>query len=121
MASIIGMRVSSADVHKFAITDCRKLVFHLKWRVVSAGNSDQSKAGDGLKGNNPLGGNKSGDTGSPKAKDKPLDWREFRSLLYIHEQVQLYFHEAPVIMVLVGPFTMVVSECKSHVSFDVIR
>ncbi|KAG6425197.1 hypothetical protein SASPL_115623 [Salvia splendens] len=54
----------------------------------SSGNSDQSKAGDGLKGNNPLGGHKSGDTSSPKSKNKPLDWREFRSMLYINEKAE---------------------------------
>lgn len=81
------------------------------WGVVSAGNSDQSKAGDGLKGNNPLGGHKSGDTSSPKSKDKPLDWREFRSMLYLHEQVWLYFHKRLFIMVLMGSVTVAILEC----------
>ncbi|KAI3460706.1 hypothetical protein Pfo_017369 [Paulownia fortunei] len=55
----------------------------------SSGNSDHSKAGgDGPKGNNPPGSNKSGDTSSPKSQRKPLDWREFRSLLYIQEQAE---------------------------------
>ncbi|KAL3641480.1 hypothetical protein CASFOL_016448 [Castilleja foliolosa] len=49
----------------------------------SSGNNDHLKSGgDGLKGNN----NKSGDTSSHKSQRKPLDWREFRALLYTHEQ-----------------------------------
>ncbi|KAL3845692.1 hypothetical protein ACJIZ3_003095 [Penstemon smallii] len=50
------------------------------------GNGDHSKAGgDGLKGKNPLGSNKSGDS---KSQRKPLDWREFRASLYIQEQAE---------------------------------
>lgn len=86
VASIVGMRISPADVYNLLLL---KTCIHYNVRVVSAGNSDQSKAGDGLKGNNPLGGHKSDDTSSPKSKDKPLDWREFRSMLYIHEQVRV--------------------------------
>ncbi|KAK4413421.1 hypothetical protein Salat_2754700 [Sesamum alatum] len=54
------------------------------------GNGDHSKAGgDSLKGNNPpSGGNKPGDTSPQKSQCKPLDWREFRALLYIQEQAE---------------------------------
>ncbi|KAG8392009.1 hypothetical protein BUALT_Bualt01G0247000 [Buddleja alternifolia] len=55
----------------------------------SYGNSDHSKAGgDDLKGNNPPGSNKSGDTGSHNSLHKPLNWREFRASLYIQEQAE---------------------------------
>ncbi|KAL6525986.1 hypothetical protein OROHE_015510 [Orobanche hederae] len=64
----------------------------------SGGNNDDLKAGgDGLKGNNPPPrSKKSDDTSSQNKKSdgtssqnqqcKPLDWREFRALLYIQEQ-----------------------------------
>ncbi|KAG8378523.1 hypothetical protein BUALT_Bualt08G0145900 [Buddleja alternifolia] len=53
-------------------------------------NSDHLKGGrDGLKGNNtPSGNNESADTGLQKSQHKPLDWREFRALLYIQEQAE---------------------------------
>ncbi|KAI3464293.1 hypothetical protein Pfo_020956 [Paulownia fortunei] len=56
----------------------------------SSGNNDHLKAGgDGLKGKNPPPqSNKSGDTSSQKSQRKPLDWREFRALLYIQEQAE---------------------------------
>ncbi|GFP81257.1 upf0301 protein cag_1601 [Phtheirospermum japonicum] len=47
-------------------------------------NDDHSRSGeDGLKGSN-----KPDDTGSTKSKPKSLNWREFRSLLYIQEQAE---------------------------------
>ncbi|XP_075483889.1 uncharacterized protein LOC142524047 isoform X1 [Primulina tabacum] len=54
----------------------------------NSGNSDQSKAGgDGPDGKNPPAGkNKSSDNESQKSHAKPLDWREFRALLYLQEQ-----------------------------------
>lgn len=43
---------------------------------------------DNLKGSNPSPENDSSkNTGSPKAHQKPLDWREFRASLYIQELV----------------------------------
>ncbi|XP_073032277.1 uncharacterized protein [Primulina eburnea] len=56
----------------------------------NSGNSDQSKAGgDGPDGKNPHAGkNKSSDNDSHKSHGKPLDWREFRALLYIQEQAE---------------------------------
>lgn len=68
--------------------------FDIRWFFTLsflAGNSDHLKAGgDGLKGDNPPpGSKKSDDTSSQSSQLKPLDWREFRALLYIQEQVLL--------------------------------
>ncbi|KAH6795338.1 hypothetical protein C2S51_036324 [Perilla frutescens var. frutescens] len=61
-----------------------------KAEFVPGGNSDHLKAGgDGLKGNNPPpGSKKSDDTSSQNSQCKPLDWREFRALLYLQEQAE---------------------------------
>lgn len=56
----------------------------------SSGNGDHSvPEGDGLKGNNPAESNKPSDTGTPKPQDKATDWREFRAILYINQQLML--------------------------------
>ncbi|KAL3641851.1 hypothetical protein CASFOL_012666 [Castilleja foliolosa] len=49
----------------------------------NSGNDDHSKYGDGQKGSN-----KPDDTSLAKSKPKSLDWREFRSSLYIQEQAE---------------------------------
>ncbi|KAH6763864.1 electron transporter [Perilla frutescens var. hirtella] len=61
-----------------------------KAEFVPGGNSDHLKAGgDGLKGNNPPSGSKkSDDASSQNSQCKPLDWREFRALLYLQEQAE---------------------------------
>lgn len=56
----------------------------------SSGNGDHSvPEGDGPKGNNPAESNKSSDTGTPKSQHKPTDWREFRAILYLNQQLML--------------------------------
>ncbi|XP_051123578.1 uncharacterized protein LOC127246331 isoform X2 [Andrographis paniculata] len=57
---------------------------------VFKGDNDHSKTGgDSLKGDHSFPGNNKSDDASPqKSQPKPLDWREFRALLYTQEQAE---------------------------------
>lgn len=55
-----------------------------------AGNGDHSiPEGEGHNGNNPPESNKSSNTGTPKSQNKATDWREFRAILYLNQQLML--------------------------------
>ncbi|KVH98254.1 Protein of unknown function DUF179 [Cynara cardunculus var. scolymus] len=53
--------------------------------------------GEGHNGNNPAESNKSSNTGTPKSQNKATDWREFRAILYLNQQLMLNKQEEGVV------------------------
>ncbi|XP_071690389.1 uncharacterized protein [Rutidosis leptorrhynchoides] len=64
----------------------------------NAGKGDHSvPEGEGYKGNFPSEKKKSSGSGTPKPQHKPTDWREFRAILYLNQQLMLNKQDEGVI------------------------